>query len=76
MLIIVSQMSSMYFYLSRVIKQAQIAALISYVFLMVLSFQSHYIADIITLSSLEILIVIINVSLLMRDIAKKGVLTL
>lgn len=74
--IITCQISSFYFCLTRLMKSSQIAGLLAYLILVVLSFQSQILVDILTLSPLAIVIVIMNLVTIMIYIRKIGVIYL
>lgn len=74
--IITCQISSFYFCLTRLMKSSQIAGLLACLILVVLSFQSQILVDILTLSPLAIVIVIMNLVTIMIYIRKIGVIYL
>lgn len=76
MMIMIFQVSSLYFCSARVVGNAQIATLISCVCLIVLSVQSEQIANLMTLSPIALLIIAFNLFLIVVIIRKKGVMNL
>ncbi|MBK0348641.1 lantibiotic ABC transporter permease [Aerococcaceae bacterium zg-ZJ1578] len=72
-IVIVSQVSSMYFLMVRVIRNVQIAVSIVSMILVFLSFQSSHLVDVVTLSPISIFFVVVNIFVIVVYISKIGV---